>query len=319
VLASAVTVSDAGDHDRMRYGLSGEAGLNDGMAAPFVVLGIAWHEHGGTGEWLGGWAVRELLWGIPAALALGYVLGIGVGRVAIKLRVHQKDAGAPSDLLALALMGITYAAADTAGTQPFLAVFAAGLGLRAAEVHVVHSSPHPDVDLDADEPRKGRPHPPAEDLVGARVGPDQLHEPAIAAGVLVSETLSFGDTIERLVEVGLLVVIGSVLVEHWDARAIPLALALFVVIRPLATWIGLVRSPTSRSQRLLMGWFGLRGIGSLYYLALALDHQLALALHVTGLTISVIALSVVVHGISATPLLARYERSLEDATPAAAT
>jgi sodium/hydrogen antiporter len=53
VLAAAVSVNDAGDKDRMRYGLSGEAGFNDGMAFPFVIFGLLWMENGGLGSWIG--------------------------------------------------------------------------------------------------------------------------------------------------------------------------------------------------------------------------------------------------------------------------
>ena len=309
VLASAVAVTDADDHDRMRYGISGEAGLNDGMAFPFVVLALAWEVHGGAGSWLGEWALVRLLWAIPVALALGYALGRFVGWIAIRLRTRQRDVTAPSDLLALALIGISYVAADAIHAWGFLSVFAAGLGLRTAEVSVVTNNPHPDAPLASDDDPLS--HPPAEALVAARVEPKALEQPAVAAGVLVSETLSFGDTIERLVEVGMIVVIGIALATHWDPRAIPLAAVLFFVIRPLAARALLTFTPTTRPQRWLMAWFGIRGIGSLYYLGYALRQDAgAAAEQIIGLTISVVALSIVIHGITSTPLLTRYERSL---------
>lgn len=306
VLASAVAVNDADDHDRMRYGISGEAGLNDGMAFPFVVLALGWAAHGEAGTWLVEWAGLRLLWAVPVAVVLGLVLGKVVGRVAIALRARQRDATAPSDLLALALIGLAYVSAEAIGAWGFLAVFAAGLGLRAAEVKVVDETPHPDADADAS-------HPPAEAMVAARVPEKQMKEPAVAAGVLVSETLSFGDTVERIVEVGLLVSVGVALGTHWDVRAIPIAAALFFVIRPLVTRAALTLTPTTAPQRWLMGWFGIRGIGSLYYLGYVLQHGVsgAVAYELAGLVTSVIALSVVVHGISAQPLLSRYARSLD--------
>jgi sodium/hydrogen antiporter len=134
----------------------------------------------------------------------------------------------------------------------------------------------------------------------------------VAAGVLVAETLSFGDTAERLLEVMLVVLVGLCLAPHWDPRAVPLALALFLVIRPLATWLLLTGTPTSHAQRGLMGWFGIRGIASLYYLSYALSHGVTgtAAADVAGLTISVMALSILLHGTSAGPVLARYERGL---------
>ncbi len=83
VLASAVTVNDAADEDRVRYGLSGEAGLNDGMAFPFVVFALEWARQG-AGPWIGAWAAQRLLWAVPAGLLLGYV--IGSGRRSARLR-----------------------------------------------------------------------------------------------------------------------------------------------------------------------------------------------------------------------------------------
>lgn len=301
VLASTVTVNDAADCDRMRYALSGEAGLNDGAAFPFVILALGWSTH--DVSWLASWAALRLLWAIPAALALGYGLGLVVGRLAIRLRVHHRDSNAPSDLLALALIGIAYVLADVIHAWGFLAVFAAGLGLRGAETKTVTQDPHPDVADDAEV------HPPAETMVPPQIDDEALERPAVAAGVLVSEALSFGDTIERLVEFGVIVAVGIVLTTYWDSRALVIAAILFLGVRPLATLVCLIPTPTTRHQRLLIGWFGVRGIGSLYYLAYAASHG-AVTHEVVGLCVTVIAASIVVHGLSSQPLLARYERAL---------
>ncbi|MGZ8399295.1 MAG: cation:proton antiporter [Gemmatimonadales bacterium] len=302
VLAGTVKVSSAADHDRVRYALSGEAGLNDGMAFPFVIFGLLLAEHGRIGEWTLSWALHRLLWAVPAGLLLGFLLGRGVGREAIWLKSRQKDLDAPSDFLALALIALAYVGAETIGAWGFLATFAAGVGLRHAELHVSRKTPH-----------RGSPDLPPEDLVGASVQAEELKEPAVAAGVLVAETISFGDTVERLLEVLLVVLVGILLARHWDPRAILLAAALFLVIRPVATQLLLTGTPTSISQRWLMGWFGIRGIGSLYYLSYVLVHgqSTAAAEDLTGLTLSTVALSILVHGITAAPLIARYERGLE--------
>jgi sodium/hydrogen antiporter len=320
VLAGTVKVGSAADHDRMRYGLSGEAGLNDGAAFPFVIFGLLWAEHGGAGEWITGWALHRLLWAVPAGLLLGFLLGRGVGRLAIWLRSRQQDTGAPSDFLALALIALSYVGAEAIGALGFLATFAAGVGLRHAEFHVSRESPPPEqprrpARQPNQSPASPVPHPPAEDLVGASVEAEELKEPVVAAGVLVAETITFGDTAERLLEVLLVVLVGVLLSSHWDPRSVLLALMLFLVIRPLATLILLAGTPTSRAQRWLMGWFGIRGIGSLYYLSYALTHGFTgeVAGELAGLAISVVALSILVHGTSVPPLLARYERTLEDA------
>jgi sodium/hydrogen antiporter len=318
VLAGAVKVYSAADHDRMRYGLSGEAGLNDGMAFPFVVFGLLWAEHGGAGGWIAGWALHRLLWAVPAGLLLGFVLGRGVGRLAIWLRSDQQDTGAPSDFLALALIALSYVGAEVIGAWGFLSTFAAGVGLRHAELHVTRTAPSPTQPRRAARQQSGLsvipagPHPPAEELVAKSVGAEELKEPAVAAGVLVAETISFGDTVERLLEIMLVVLVGVLLGAHWDPRAVPLALLLFFVVRPLATRVLLAGTPTTNAQRWLMGWFGIRGIGSLYYLSYALTHGLELSAteDLAGLTISVVALSIFVHGMSARPLLARFESKL---------
>ena len=306
VLASTVSVNDAADCDRMRYALSGEAGFNDGTAFPFVVLALGWATHDGGGTWLVDWVALHVLWGVPVALVIGYGLGAAIGWVAIRIRAHHRDSHAPSDLLALALIGIAYVAAEAVSAWGFLAVFAAGLGLRGAEVKTITAHPHPDAPIAADE------HPPAEALVPAAVDEHAIAKPAVAAGVLVSETLSFGDTIERLVEFSVIVAVGVALVPHWDARALVVAGVLFLVVRPLATLLCLIPTPTTRHQRWLIGWFGIRGIGSLYYLGYAVTHGLAPghAAEVIGLCVSVVALSIVVHGLSSQPLLAHYERTL---------
>jgi NhaP-type Na+/H+ or K+/H+ antiporter len=319
VLAGTVKVNSAADHDRMRYGLSGEAGLNDGMAFPFVVFALLWAEHGGAGGWITGWALHRLLWAVPAGLLLGFILGRGVGRLAIWLRSRQQDKGAPSDFLALALIALSYVAAEVIGAWGFLATFAAGVGLRHAELHVSREAPYRDqarTIRQRNESPAPDSRPPAEELVGANVGAEALKEPTVAAGVLVAETISFGDTAERLLEIMLVVLVGVLLASHWDPRAVPLALVLFFLIRPLATRVMLAGTPTTNAQRWLMGWFGIRGIGSLYYLSYALTHGLTggAAADVVGLTISVVALSILVHGMSARPLLARFEKGLSRAS-----
>ena len=88
------------------------------------------------------------------------------------------------------------------------------------------------------------------------------------------------------------------------------AVVLFVVIRPLATALSLVREPLSRSRRAFIAWFGVRGIGSIYYLAYALTHGIAgtNALLLADMTLVVVAISVVVHGASVTPLMHWFSR-----------
>lgn len=313
VLASSVAVSDSRDRDRVRYGLSGEAGLNDGMAFPFIVLALTWMSKGELGAWLGDWAVTRLLWAVPAALGLGYWIGHGVGRLAIWLRTSEPESNAPNDLLIMALICLTYVLAESIGAWGFLAVFAAGVGLRHAEVRVVRSNPHPDHAQRTHRDDAPSSHPPAEHLVASRVDDEALNEPAVAAGVLVAESLSFGETLERVIEFVLVLWVGVALANHWEPAALAVGGALIFVLRPLGAVLLLVGTPASPVQRNLLGWFGVRGIGSVYYLGYALTHGVdgEEARIGSAITLWVIALSVLVHGVTAAPLIRRYQRQLE--------
>ena len=317
VLASSVTVGHSQDNDRLRYALSGEAGLNDGAAFPFVVLGLLLLSPDLTAGELVQWSVQRVVWAIPAGLTVGYVLGRLVGSAAIALRTRNRDTAAPTDFLVLALITLSYTVADQIGAWGFLSVFAAGLGLRRTELRTVQSDPHPDApDSEGDE------HPPAETLVAPNIVTEkEIEQPAVAAGVMVAEVFSFGDTLERMLEVLLVVIVGVSLASHWDWRGVLLGCALVALIRPLATVLLLIGSPTTRLQRWLLGWFGIRGIGSLYYLAYSMAHGLprSSAPELADLTLSVVAVSIVVHGVTSQPLMEWYERRLERGRAASST
>ncbi|MEO8450936.1 MAG: cation:proton antiporter [Gemmatimonadota bacterium] len=316
VLAGMVAVNNAADRDRMRYGLSGEAGLNDGLAFPFVLLALQWNSHGGAGVWIGEWALRHLAWSVPVALGIGFLMGHGVGLITIRFRNQQRTTSAASDFLALALIALAFALAEAVGATGFLAAFAAGVGLRHAEVKVVMATPHPAArnapTEEFDQAEIAGSHPPAETLVGAVTTTRELRLPAAAAGVVIAELVTFGDTAERLLEFFLIVLVGITVSVHWDPRAIPLAAVLFLVIRPLGTWFLCARAPVSTTQRWLMGWFGVRGIASVYFVTYILGQGARgrFAIDTTDLTISVIALSILVHGLTALPVISWYERRL---------
>jgi NhaP-type Na+/H+ or K+/H+ antiporter len=126
---------------------------------------------------------------------------------------------------------------------------------------------------------------------------------------MTETALAFNEQLERISELGVVVLLGAMLSRTYllgDALwFVPL---LLLVIRPLATGLGLIGSRTSPVQRRLIGWFGIRGIGSLYYLSYALHHGLLpdLAHRLTALTLAVVTASIVLHGLSVTPLMHLY-------------
>jgi NhaP-type Na+/H+ or K+/H+ antiporter len=308
VLAGLVQVVHARDFDRVRYSLSGEAGLNDGTAFPFVALALlVMHHDSVQADWLGQWALHRLVWAVPAGLVIGYTLGRLMGRLSIYLRIKHRDSViSPNDFLALALIGLAYVLADLVGAWGFLAVFAAGVGLRREEVS---SSGYAKI------PSEEQTQPVLGHITGSVVQANQpddekLTSPTVAAGVLMGDMLAFGNLLERSLEVLLVTLLGVLLYPHWDWRAVGLALLLFCVIRPLSVRLLMGRNWASPAQRTLIGWFGIRGIGSLYYLSYALNHGLTEGSlkDSVDITLTVVTVSILLHGISTQPLLDRYER-----------
>lgn len=95
------------------------------------------------------------------------------------------------------------------------------------------------------------------------------------------------------------------LLDYWNWRTLSLAAFVFVVARPVSVVIGLISTQTSWRVRGIAGWFGVRGIGSVYYLMYAIQHGTPelLAKDLIQLTLIVIALSILFHGVSVKPLL----------------
>jgi NhaP-type Na+/H+ or K+/H+ antiporter len=300
VLAGLVQVNNAQDFDRVRFGLSGEAGMNDGTAFPFVIFALAFlGMHDGNFDWV-------QVWGVPVGLLLGYGLGRGVGHLMIYLRIKNADStSSPNDFLALALIAMSYVIAEGLGAFGFLSVFAAGLGLRQAEAQVTQSelpSEH------VAKPVLGHMHADPETALATT---EDLSDTQLAAGVMMGDMLAFGGLVERSMEVLLITLLGAALSLYWDWQAIGLGLVLFCIIRPLSVWVLVSKRLMNVPQKALVSWFGIRGIGTLYYLCYALAHGLpANTVHTTiSMTLSVVALSILLHGVSIQPLLERYERS----------
>lgn len=300
VLASLISVNDARDDDNLRVSLSSEAGMNDGTALPLLMLSIILLTSTEPLSMLelGHWALKDVLWAIPGGLGIGFLLGRFVGQYATHLRHRHQDV-APNDFLALALIALSYTAALALGASGFLAAFAAGVGLRRAEVRVTNRQPA-EVFQDSDN------RPPAEVLVNPHIrhGAGETN-PASSVGLVVGDALSFGDTIERLFAAGIIIVLGITLAQHWDPTGLLMAALLFLVIRPLSVWIATIGMHAPRGQRLILGWLGIRGIGSINYIAWAYTHGAAgdEMSRMANIAFTLIVTSVVIHGISVTPLL----------------
>lgn len=296
VLASDVQVVEADDRDRLRFSLTGEGGLNDGAAFPFVMLGLGMlglHDLG-SGGWR--WLAVDVLWAIGGGLLIGGVLGTLIGKLVVYLRSRHKESVGLDEFLALGLISLVYGLAVLSLTYGFLAVFAAGLALQR-----VKGRPVKDVDSAGCE--MGLPTKQAKEALATHS--------EYAGAFMMHEVKSFNNQLERIAEVAIVLMVGGMLYYSYiPANAGWLILLLFVVIRPISVWLGLLGASVSLDQRVLISWFGIRGVGSIYYLMYAVNHGLSreLAVEIIALTLSVVALSIVLHGISVTPLMNLYAR-----------
>jgi len=283
VLATDVQIRHPGDNDQLRFTLTCEAGMNDGSAFPFVLLGmglLGLQEVGETGM---RWALLDVAWATAAGVLTGIVSGGLLARLIWWIRGQQRSRDFMDDFLGLGLIGVVYGISVLIGAWGFLAVFFAAVALHQTELKLAGAVRNPQ-----DKP--------ASAALSATALPETVSE----------GSLIFKEHLERLSEVTLILLVGGMLfIDSWNWRAVGFAFFLFLVARPASVMLGMLGSGASWRMRGMTGWFGVRGIGSLYYLMYAIQHGLpeALALQLIQLTLVVITLSIVVHGTSVKPLM----------------
>ncbi|MEE1753182.1 cation:proton antiporter domain-containing protein [Streptomyces sp. SP18CS02] len=283
VLAAEVRVGEPTDsehdEDEVRFTLTSEAGLNDGLAFPFVLASVALAASAGAGwstGWIGDWALVDVL----LKGAVGLVAGVGVGRLlgrmffrarASSLRLSEHMEG----FVALGATFLSYGVTELLHGYGFLAVFVTACTLRAAErSHGYHKVLH-----------------------------------------------GFTEQIERLLTALLLFLLGGFLasgaLRYLTWQAAVLALLLVLVVRPVTGWIAQLGFRAGPRERVVTAVFGLRGIGSLYYLAYALGHDdfNGLERQLWAVVAFTVLASVVLHGVSATPVISRLDRLRGTAEP----
>lgn len=312
VLASDVQVEDVADRDRLRFALTGEAGLNDGTAFPFVMLGLGLlgvHEIGRAGE---RWITVDLVWAVVAGVGVGWLVGTLIGRLVLYLRRTHREAVGLDDLLALGLIALAYGVALVIAGYGFLAVFSAGLAVRRIERRETERGGVGSAPADVRGAARGAVAS-APDTRGGKVN----HQERLATGAstapayMAEAALGFTEQLERLAELTVVLLLGSMLGPRtlsWEG--VWIAALLFAVIRPAAVVVGAPMRGASGAQRWLTAWFGIRGIGSLYYLSFAIEHSLPSALgeRLGAIVVTVVVASIIIHGGSVTPLMRWYER-----------
>lgn len=289
VLATEVQIRHPGDRDRLRFTITCEAGMNDGSAFPFVMLGLGLlglHELGEFGQ---RWILVDVLWATFAGIAIGVAAGSGLAHLVVRLRRNHSNNVLLDDFLSMGLIGAVYGLSLLCHAWGFLAVFFAAVALRQTELRLASGGPKLQVQL-------------PKDPLGA-------HEKCTPPQHISNAALVFKEHHERVAELILVLLIGGTLfLDSWSWRAVGFALFLFTIARPMSVLASLIGSRTPWRIRRMTSWFGVRGIGSLYYLMYAIQHGLPeeLAVELIHLTLVVVTLSIVVHGISIKPMMLRF-------------
>jgi NhaP-type Na+/H+ or K+/H+ antiporter len=269
VLASDVQLAGPGHDeeeedadDEVRFALTSEAGLNDGLAFPITNLAIA---IAAGGSWFVGWVIDDVI----IKLTIGVVAGLVFGRLiawAIFRRSEYSLARTGQGFVALGATLAVYGICELAHGYGFLAVFVAAVVIRRSELdHDYH---------------------------------ERLHE--------------FAETLERLASILFLLLLGGAAVDGALDALTPagfgVALAIVFLVRPIAGWIGLLGSGHDVATRSAIAFFGIRGMGTIYYLAHAVNEErFPRASVVWAISVTTILVSIVVHGVSATPVLTRLD------------
>lgn len=268
---------DIDESDEVRFALTSEAGLNDGLAFPFVYAAIYLATEVALQDWALKWVGWELIGKVLVGVALGTAIGWLLARLAFRAptpSLRLAEQGEP--LLALAAVLMSYGFAESlGGGYGFLAVFACAMTIRSAERgHEYHAHMHESI-----------------------------------------------ERLERLLTLIVLLLLGVALTSNllgdlsW--RGALVAVALIFVVRPLSALFALrVGSGRDRVGDRYLGpreqwataFMGVRGVGSIYYLAYAAGHATFPGLEELWATVAfTIALSVLVHGVAATPVMNRLE------------
>lgn len=296
VLASDVQLPHPHYKDRLRFSLTSEAGMNDGAAFPFVMLGLGLMGFHELGEFGWRWMLADLLWAMMGGLGVGALLGMLFARWVIYLRQHHSEALGGEALIGFGLLLLSYSVANLLQCNGFLAVFAAGVAVRTIERR--HPGDTRPSDLAAKVARDGE----------ATAAGDSEVAPAYMARAI----LHFNEQTETLLQLILVMLVGGLLApslsfgpEFWFIGL------LFCVIRPAAVFLGFIGSGRSPAFSAMIGWFGVRGITSIYYLAHLhnFDVPERIVRELVSVTVLTIVLSIFLHGATVTPLLKWYDRA----------
>lgn len=257
-----------GDESETSFALTSEAGLNDGLAFPFIYLGLVIAAGAGGGE-IAEWLAWDVVYATAGGIAIGAGGGWVISEAATRLRERDLLSAELDGWAAIAAVLAVYGGAQAVGTYGFLAAFAGGIAFRRRER-------------------------------------DHEYNRGVHAGA---------ETLERVLELAAILFLGSLVTSA--GLGVPgvsgwlLAAVLLLAVRPLACLVGLRATSLDAPERLWVGWFGVRGVGSLYYAAAAVNAGILApdeAETVVWTVAVVVGVSILVHGVTGAPLTRRLER-----------
>ncbi len=232
VLARSVSVgSPHSEQDGTRTALTSEAGLNDGLAFPFIWLAVGLALATGDFSW-GNWVLEDVVYRIATGVIAGLAVGWCLTKILFSSIGDATNNRSNAALVLLAATFLSYGLAELVHGYGFLSVFISARAARALTK-----------DTKA-EPYENKTHKSA----------DQLE--AILLAVIL---LWFGTFI------------GGSLWYVWIWQDLAIALAVVFIIRPLAGWISLLGHNMEKIDRAKIAFFGIRGMGSIFYAAFGLN------------------------------------------------
>ncbi len=270
VLASDVQVDPPmeGRKENVRFSLTAEAGMNDGMAFPFTWLALVLAVNGFT-SWpeIGIWLVRDVVYKILAGVFCGIALGRLLALLVFYLPEKKNFQVIKDGFVAVAATLMVYGVTEMVYGYGFIAVFVTAITLRNYELdHKYHK---------------------------------KLHD--------------FTDQIERIMLSIVLIVFGGALVHgilmplNWSMVLV--GVLFLIVIRPLTAWITMIGTKLKLKEKWVISFFGIRGIGSFFYLAFALDHtHFEKHRELWAIVSFIVLLSLMIHGITAPKTIQKLEK-----------
>ena len=266
VLASELQLNDhneiKGKKAGLRFTLTAEAGINDGLAFPFVFLAILWSQsdsfaHIDILEWISFYVIYKIFMGLLVGIIIGYLFSLSLKYFK---KNHKKNI--LNGFTGLALTLFSYGICELLQGYGFIAVFLCGLFAQYNNSNETSPHSHPS-----------------------------------------NTIIHFVEEIEKLLMVLWTIFFGGSIVagilNFTDWRGILFSLSLVLFWRPLFGYLAMLFTSLKNKKKFAIGFFGIRGLGSVFYLSYAVAEGAFENYEVLyGIIAYTILFSVIFHGLT---------------------